>query len=211
MNRNLTQNCSPFQPYSLTKNKINTYSKLSSPRQSSLQADEGNPQTLTEDKKINARILFPSIRHRISDSQETIPSNPFLDQDLEQLRRTLLSQSLSDFQKQGTMEGTPSLGCVNQPVFISPPSLEELHNSFCYQNYLNSRIGGHGFPLKKVGMYTIPERQKRIKKYKAKLKKWRSSHPLSRRFDGRREVAFKKSRLNGKFAKVDQLKQTGAN
>jgi hypothetical protein len=173
--------------------------------------NDGIPQTFAEDKKINANILFPNNPHRLSDAQEKMACNPILEQDLGELKKTMLSQTFSDLQKFGTMEGTPSLGCAHQPLFISPQRLDDLQNTVCYQNYLNSRIGGHGFLYKKVGMYTIPERQKRIKKYKAKLKKWRSNHPLSRRFDGRRQVAFKKCRLNGKFSKANSKNQSEGN
>lgn len=48
---------------------------------------------------------------------------------------------------------------------------------------------------------TKVERIRKIKKYKEKLAKWRKVHPISRKFEGRRKVAFEKRRKNGRFSK----------
>lgn len=53
----------------------------------------------------------------------------------------------------------------------------------------------------KVGAYSANTRMMKIKKYKLKLKKYRSRVTISREFKGRSLASKMKPRLNGKFAK----------
>lgn len=53
----------------------------------------------------------------------------------------------------------------------------------------------------RIGAYTRTERQRKIRKYKDKLRRRRSLCPVARRFEGRRQIAFAKFRCNGRFAK----------
>ena len=54
---------------------------------------------------------------------------------------------------------------------------------------------------KRIGLYSKIERFRKIKKYKAKVRKRRLDHPISRKFGGRSKIAFEKHRKNGRFAK----------
>lgn len=58
-----------------------------------------------------------------------------------------------------------------------------------------------------VGTLTLEERKLRIEKYKEKKKKWRSLHPISRGFTGRKLVARTKPRIRGKFVKESDFKK----
>jgi hypothetical protein len=57
----------------------------------------------------------------------------------------------------------------------------------------------------RIGKYTLAERSHRIMKFKNKLQKRRQSHPISKKFSGRKNVALNKFRLNGKFAKASSI------
>jgi len=55
-----------------------------------------------------------------------------------------------------------------------------------------------------VGTYTNAERIDKILKYKGKIRKHRSDHPVNRTFKGRSMVAGKKPRIKGKFVKMEE-------
>ena len=55
-----------------------------------------------------------------------------------------------------------------------------------------------------VQAYTREERLAKILKYKNKIRKWRSSHPVHKKFTGRSSVATKKPRIKGKFVTSDK-------
>jgi len=52
---------------------------------------------------------------------------------------------------------------------------------------------------------TQSERIEKMKKYKAKLKKWREAHPINRYYVGRRKNALRKARANGRFATATEI------
>lgn len=201
MNCTLTLKCSPFRPYVASNSVFKMYyPSPNTPASNQILQDEITPK-LSKEKVIIAHILFPTLRRRLSNSQFSMSCDPSLDQELEVLKNTMLSQSFADLQKQSTADGSPSIGSINQQLFAYSQNTETTNGALCHQE---KNIGDG---QKKVGAYTLIERQKRIIKYKAKLKKWRALHPLSRKFDGRRQVAFKKCRLNGKFAKATSNQQ----
>ncbi len=155
-----------------------------------------------------AVALFPAKSSMDSSFKTRAASDPSLDHELDWLKKSFLSHSEfgSIFRKSS---------CVSQPdcnidsgISVSPlPRLPPLHvtpvNSpkFTLPPPLYTKPPSPKVE-KMVGGYTVSERQRRIKKYKDKLKKWRAEHPVSRKFDGRRKVAFIKYRLNGRFAKA---------
>ena len=55
-----------------------------------------------------------------------------------------------------------------------------------------------------VGIYSQEERVKKILKYKGKIGKWRSNHPVNRAFKGRSMIAGKKPRIKGKFVTLEE-------
>jgi hypothetical protein len=57
------------------------------------------------------------------------------------------------------------------------------------------------------GLYTRDERIGRILKYKNKIRKWRTSHPVNRIFKGRSSVAGKKPRIKGKFVTPEEYQK----
>jgi hypothetical protein len=73
---------------------------------------------------------------------------------------------------------------------------EELANFAVYKNS-NKGTG-------KIGVYTKDERLNKILKYKNKIRKWRTQHPVNRNFRGRSQVAGKKPRIKGKFVSIEE-------
>eukprot|EP01017_Pseudomicrothorax_dubius_P043525 TRINITY_DN7268_c0_g2_i3.p2 TRINITY_DN7268_c0_g2~~TRINITY_DN7268_c0_g2_i3.p2 ORF type:complete len:111 (+),score=16.73 TRINITY_DN7268_c0_g2_i3:47-334(+) len=53
----------------------------------------------------------------------------------------------------------------------------------------------------KVPVISKEERAAKIAKYKGKLKKWRESRPIKRRFPGRSGAAQRRQRVKGRFAR----------
>lgn len=56
--------------------------------------------------------------------------------------------------------------------------------------------------MPKIGAYTKEERLKKIQQYKNKLQRWRTAHPVKRKFTGRSKAAVDKPRLHGRFVKL---------
>jgi len=54
------------------------------------------------------------------------------------------------------------------------------------------------------GVYSKEERRQKILKYKNKIAKWRSKHPVKRVFKGRSNVAGQKPRIKGKFVSIEE-------
>ena len=54
------------------------------------------------------------------------------------------------------------------------------------------------------GVYSKEERRQKILKYKNKIAKWRSKHPVKRVFNGRSNVAGTKPRIKGKFVSIEE-------
>ena len=63
-----------------------------------------------------------------------------------------------------------------------------------------SNEGMRVFP-DKIGAYSLDMRSKKILKYKSKIQKRRLQCPISKKFNGRSQVASSKVRVNGKFVK----------
>jgi hypothetical protein len=61
-----------------------------------------------------------------------------------------------------------------------------------------------------TGKYSPEERALKIKYFKDKKLKWRTSHPVSRVFAGRRRVAQQKFRVKGKFVKSSSSLNEGS-
>ena len=150
-----------------------------------------------DDDHITASILFPCPLAKATASTISNPVDPHLDAELDSLKTLVLGQTyLGNYQ-------TP------QPI-IHPRMLEVMKELL--PGALSVWSDGPGSSrvvfnlskaqgdLKVIGMYTMAERQLKIRRFKNKIKKWRALHPLNRAFEGRRQIAFTKPRLNGRFA-----------
>jgi hypothetical protein len=89
------------------------------------------------------------------------------------------------------MENTGAFPTIAQPLFCP----------YTVPIYLTA--GNNTQP--KVGAYTIEQRQKKIRKYKLKQRKYLFTHKKSRNFKGRSFIACSKPRINGRFVKNDSL------
>jgi hypothetical protein len=77
-----------------------------------------------------------------------------------------------------------------------------LEKSTEYANFaVYRRLNKHRKP---PGIYTRDDRLSRIMKYKNKISKWRTQHPVNRAFKGRSSVAGKKPRIKGKFVSLEE-------
>jgi len=61
------------------------------------------------------------------------------------------------------------------------------------------------------GVYSKEERRQKILKYKNKIAKWRSKHPVKRVFKGRSNVAGQKPRIKGKFVSIEEYTKYSQN
>lgn len=117
-------------------------------------------------------------------------ADPAVDGELEKLRTRILSQDFSVF---APKQRSPSIQQLDNPVAplkLRPPAEEDK----------GKREAIRAKTL--VGMYSKEERQRRIARYKDKQRRRRLVHPISRVFEGRRAIAFAKSRVNGRFTKI---------
>ena len=161
---------------------------------------ELSPLSLEDDDQVNARILFPARRHQSDSSASNTEPLPHLDAELNSLKSLILAQSTP-----GVRETAPQapphvlhprmVEVISEilPGILSVWAEEDGKSRFIYN------LSGSG-DSKIVGTYTTGERQAKIRKYKAKLAKWRALHPLNRTFEGRRQIAYTKARRNGRFA-----------
>lgn len=156
-------------------------------------------------------------------SYQSFIADQELDLTLQYLKKSMLSQSCpqrkSSKEKENIRLTMPKLEKLRISKRISmPPNFYEvisdlINDSKSLEKKIKSSLPRKIFRLNKfpegtkfVGAYTIMERLKKIGKYKAKLKIWREKHPISKTFEGRRQVAFQKARLNGRFAKAPEMK-----
>ncbi len=171
---------------------------------------KGESAGCLSETEINAQILFPSKRASGQSLKTSATADPLLDQELNSLRRSILCQKNAGNERQeklffklldnlgfdrSTAESVSPI-VLPQGVMSSPGGL------ILPAELLLSRFSSIATGRTRVGLYSALERQRKIRKYKEKLKKWRGQHPISRKFDGRRRVAFVKNRLNGRFAKL---------
>lgn len=66
-----------------------------------------------------------------------------------------------------------------------------------------------GMKISAIPQYNHAERAAKIKKYKAKIRKWKEEHKPSRIYSGRKKIASEKPRLKGKFIKKDDIEIAG--
>lgn len=88
---------------------------------------------------------------------------------------------------------------LNFLLEISTDRSEDSLNLFCEESYDLDDILLKNDYEENVQACTKEERLAKILKYKNKIRKWRSSHPVNKRFNGRSSVATKKPRIKGKF------------
>ncbi len=126
--------------------------------------------------------------------------SPQLEKELDALRHAILVQSLNDAMRKFRLPDSVAKGSLKEEA-----GKEEGQETSRTRGSpgLHPSAGGCE-DQRKVGLYTITERSRRILYYKRKLKKWRAEHPVSRVFRGRKKVAFNKPRVNGKFARCSE-------
>ena len=139
---------------------------------------------ILNDQYLDAKILFS---HKIDIGNRDIN----IEKELQDLKATILEQKIIN-------EKPASQNCENEiNAIMSDPIISKPKPIFI----LTKMNGNKTLSGKKIGLYTVIERQKRIRKYKEKLAKWREDHPVNRNFEGRRRIAFEKQRINGRFIK----------
>jgi hypothetical protein len=114
----------------------------------------------------------------------------------------------------------PYLPINTLPMQFYSPQIASISNTFSPQTFPASHstsasasnsanpsaAGSVRRPLaNNVGLYSPMERRNKILKYKNKQSKWRSNHPISRIFNGRKKVAEQKNRYKGRFVKSSVL------
>lgn len=175
----------PTVAYSPSKSKLPIFTGFSN-LILDLQSEDKYEQMIT------TQILFPGKESKES-TKKSIIVDKSIDNELSKLRTIILSQVIDkDIYRlpEKTIElKDESIGLL--PIFdVKRRALVKCENEMPLEDE------------ERVGIYTKVERQRKIRKYKEKLKRWRVLHPLSRKFDGRRRVAFSKTRNNGRFAKA---------
>eukprot|EP00826_Nyctotherus_ovalis_P052342 TRINITY_DN6619_c0_g2_i3.p1 TRINITY_DN6619_c0_g2~~TRINITY_DN6619_c0_g2_i3.p1 ORF type:complete len:194 (+),score=43.46 TRINITY_DN6619_c0_g2_i3:218-799(+) len=149
---------------------------------------------LSHEQVTTMQILFPG-KETKENLQKSIVSSEFLDSELNYLRLLILSQPNPVLAQQFPQD-LPLADNQPQISFAMTVGMKEKELESKEQN------ASEDITEKKVGIYTKVERERKIRKYKKKLKKWRTLHPISRNFEGRRRVAFTKIRNNGRFFKI---------
>jgi len=149
---------------------------------------EGN----LEDHSIQSQLFFPKKPIKSEAEEESKKQNSSILEELIDLKAILLSQTVIT-NNQGKPEViAASLELKADEAIIFFPADK---NSILTSNFIKIE------EEVRIGKYTRNERQKKIKKYKEKLRKRRETHPVSRTFEGRRIIAFAKERHNGRFTK----------
>lgn len=146
------------------------------------------------DQIATMKILFPGKEIK-ENLQKSVVSSESLDNELNYLRLLILSQPNFVLTQQLSLS-LPLTGQQPGTFFAAAVEAEEKPLESEEQNASDDATE------KRVGIYTKVEREGKIRRYKEKLKKWRALHPVSRNFEGRRRVAFNKSRNNGRFFKA---------
>jgi hypothetical protein len=77
-------------------------------------------------------------------------------------------------------------------------------STFFSTNY-TSHHNGENEEERRIGGYSLKQRIEKIQRYKNKLRKWRSTHPVGKKFNGRSKIAVSKPRVNGRFVKKEEL------
>jgi len=136
-----------------------------------------------------AQTLFPKTKAPIAELDEVTT------REFESLRKLILGQSMLRMD-----EGKLGFVSLNSqvPRFTLPPLANTTSRST--SGTFLSVIGNE--EEERVGAYTRSQRRRKIQNYKEKLKRRRATHPIVRKFEGRRKIAFTKQRLNGRFTKA---------
>ena len=148
---------------------------------------------LSEETKNDAKILFSQGKPLegnigLQASQANTCQTSGMDYEIEALKNSILSQSsASPF--------LAPMSAYSSPRSLFAPVRKPYAESFLRTSATKPLRDSRGVRCSKA------ERIVKIRKYKDKLKKWRERHPVSRDFGGRRQVAFNKRRVNGRFAK----------
>ena len=147
---------------------------------------------------------FPPAIHM--QQQETMGSSPLmlpvlkdamLDQELQFLSKAVLSHKYSELSKfcRTNKESPRTEATARKTSQITDDLLPSASKKL-------AEIGKVELKKLIIKRCSPSEKAEKIKKYRAKMKKWREMHPISRCYEGRRKNALKKARSNGRFAKI---------
>ncbi len=149
------------------------------------------PSAAAEDLKANVEALFAPRTRGPATHSTTAGPDPAMDNELERLKLKILAQSPATAVPR-LQSPTIRPGRMT-PLALRPPLQPETAFKV-FEGLVGRRT--------KIGMYSMEERQRRIRRYKAKMLRRRQRHPVSRVFEGRRAVAYNKTRVNGRFCKL---------
>lgn len=121
----------------------------------------------------------------------------------------ILQQQMENMTIQSQPQGTSSEGNVKSLESNSPSKCENSEADWTLleksEEFANFAIYRKMHKAEKVpGVYTRDERLQRILRFKNKIRKWRTAHPVNRNFKGRSAVAGKKPRIKGKFVTPEE-------
>lgn len=85
-------------------------------------------------------------------------------------------------------------------ILSAPERMEEISSEDLRSMLGNQLLNDEDIP----GVYNKHERINKILKYKNKIRKWRTRHPVKRMFKGRSVVAGQKPRIKGKFVTIEE-------
>ena len=186
--------------------------------------EEPHRVLMTESMRADAMVLFPQFRFQTTTTPDLHEADPALSAQLALMKTALLTQTYADLVGHRKLTAGDVLcdlfaGCEDGQ--ITGPSLPALETPCPGSSPANGLVAPPVFPLpklpqgtdkeedKKLGPFSIKctteERQKKIRKYKEKLRRRRLVHPVSRRYPGRSQVAYLKVRNNGKFKTNNRL------
>ena len=150
-----------------------------------------------EDALVAAEILFPRTWPRPNVQSVASTHDPRLDAELDSLKTLVLAQP--SFSPPSSSQPILHPRMVQLMQELLPGAISVVNDSLGSPHVVFNLSQAQG-ELRMVGMYTLAERQVKIRRYKEKIRKWRLLHPVNRTFEGRREIAFTKPRFNGRFA-----------
>lgn len=116
----------------------------------------------------------------------------------------LLVQPQDLVQKDNVMNEAPDFSRKSLSQINSAEAHEEAHNETTI-SHQDEKEETHSQPINskfQIGIYTLQERQEKIRKYKMKIQKWRRGENKNKdRYILRSKIAKLKPRVGGKFAK----------
>ena len=158
--------------------------------------NKSEPIVNTNSDIILAKAFFPKKSYNEAYTEKKNMLTETLMKDLNRLKTSILCQT-SPKTSFGFLESENKLS-----TSVTIQRKKTLDSDSPRQHNVSETTSKQDIREVRIGIYTLVERKHKIRKYKEKLKKWRSIHPINRNFEGRRKVAFAKKRFNGRFQKA---------